>query len=30
MSIYGKLRQKEHGCSGSKLAEELRKIFVAG
>lgn len=29
MSIHGKLRQKEHGCSGSKLAEELRQIFVA-
>ena len=30
MSVRGKLRQKEHGCSGSKSAEELRKIFVAG
>ena len=30
MSVRGKLRQKECGCSGSKSAEELRKIFVAG
>lgn len=23
-------KQKEHGCSGNKSAEELRKIFLAG
>lgn len=30
LSVPGKLRQKEYGCSGSKLAEKLRRIFIAG
>lgn len=30
LSVHEKLRQKEYGCSGSKLAEKLRKIFIAG
>lgn len=30
MSICGKLRHGEHGCSGSKSAEVLREVLVAG
>lgn len=30
LSVHGKLRQKEYGRSGSKLAEKLRRIFIAG
>lgn len=30
MTDHGKLGQKEYGCSGSKSAEELGKMFVAG